>query len=74
MGFIRRQRGLLLRLVRRRSSAIAAGAALIAPAAWLTFSGRYDAWYVEGLTLVLGATGVALIWAGVTGPRADWIE
>ena len=71
---MRRARGVLLRLVRRRGVAILAGVALAAPAAWLEFSGRYDAWWIEGLALVMGATGVALLWIGLTGIKPDWID
>jgi hypothetical protein len=71
---LRRARGILLRLVRRRAAAAVAGVVLVAPAAWLEFGSRYDAWWVDGLALVLGATGVAFIWAAISGPRADWIE
>jgi hypothetical protein len=69
-----RLRGLLLRLVRRRVLAIAVGLALAVPAAWSEFGGRDQAWWVEGLSLVAGATGVALIWAGLTGARPDWVD
>ena len=41
--------------------AMAVGLALALPAAWVEFSGRYDAWWVEGLALVVGATGLALL-------------
>jgi hypothetical protein len=71
---VRRARGMLLRLVRRRSLAVAVGLALIGPAAWLELSGRYDAWWVDGLGLVLGATGLALLWTGLAGLRPDWID
>jgi hypothetical protein len=70
----RRARGALLRLVRRRSVAIAAGAALVVPAAWIEMSGRYGAWWVDGLSLVLGATGAAVLWTGLVGLRPDWID
>ncbi len=71
---LRRTRGAVLRLVRRRAVSILLGLVLAVPAAWVEFSGRYGAWWIEGLSLVAGATGVALIWTGVTGARADWIE
>ena len=71
---MRRGRGFLLRLARRRALAVAVGLALAAPAAWLELGGRSDAWWVDGLSLVLGATGVALIWTGLTGARPDWID
>ena len=71
---LRRARGLLLRLVRRRAPAIAVGLALVVPAAWIEFSGRFSAWWVEGLALVVGATGLAIFWTGLTGPGPDWID
>ena len=71
---VRRVRGVLLRLVRRRPLAIAVGVALVAPAAWLEFSGGSGAWWLEGLGLVVGATGVALLWTGLTGARPDWVD
>jgi hypothetical protein len=73
MAVLRRVRGALLRLVRRRRLSIAAGAALAAPAAWVQFRGA-DAWWLEGVSLVVLATGLALIWTGITGPSPDWIE
>ena len=71
---MRRVRGALLRLVRRRLLASAIGAALLVPALWLEF-GSYDgAWWVEGVGLVAGATGAALLWTGVAGLRPDWTD
>ena len=71
---LRRARGMILRIVRRRPLAIVAGAALAASAAWLEFGGGSGAWWLDGLGLVVGATGVALLWTGLTGARPDWIE
>ena len=70
----RRARGFVLRLVRRRRAAILAGLALALPAVWIQFSGRFDAWWVEGLCLIAGATGAAFLWTGVTGVKPDWID
>ena len=70
----RRARGLLLRFVRRRALASLAGIALVLPAGWIEFSGRAGAWWIEGLALVGGATGLALLWAGISGTGPDWIE
>ena len=71
---MRRVRGALLRLVRRRGLVSVIGAALIALAVWLEF-GRYDdAAWVEGLGLIAGATGAALFWSGVAGLRPDWTD
>ncbi len=71
---VRRARGVVLRLVRRRPFALAVGAALAAPAAWLELSGGSRAWWLDGLSLIVGATGVALLWTGLTGLRPDWID
>jgi hypothetical protein len=70
----RRLRGSILRLVRRRVLAIAVGLALAVPAAWVEFSGRYGVWWIEGLALVVGATGLAIFWTGLTGANPDWID
>jgi hypothetical protein len=71
---VRRARGAILRLVRSRPAAIAAGAALALPAAWLELNGRYSTWWLDGVSLVAGATGIALIWTGVTGLKPDWVD
>jgi hypothetical protein len=71
---VRRARGVILRLVRRRLLAVLVGAAMVAPAAWLEFSGQSGVWWLDGLGLVFMATGAALIWAGLTGPKPDWID
>jgi hypothetical protein len=71
---LRRLRGALLRLVRRRGAAMIAGLALTVPAVWLESSSRFGAWWIDGLALVGGATGVALLWSGLTGMAPDWIE
>jgi len=67
-------RGVLLRLVRRRGLAMTIGLALAVPAAWLEFSGRFGGWWVEGLALVVGATGAAVFWTGLTGAAPDWVD
>jgi hypothetical protein len=71
---LRRIRGSVLRLVRRRTPAMLVGAALIAPAAWVEFSGRFGAWWQDGLALVVGATGIAILWTGLTGVAPDWVD
>jgi hypothetical protein len=70
---IRRARGVLLRLVRRRRLAIVIGGLLVAAAIWLELSGN-AVWWVDGLSLVLGATGAAVLWTGLTGVRPDWVD
>jgi hypothetical protein len=71
---LRRARGAVLRLVRRRTLSSVVGLLFLLPAAWLQFGGQFDRWWIEGASLVLGATGVALLWTGLTGPRPDWID
>jgi len=71
---MRKLRGALLRFVRRRTLAMTVGAAFIAPAAWIEFSGRANEWWLEGLALVVGATGLALFWTGLVGVAPDWTE
>ena len=70
----RRARGMLLRLVRRRTLAITIGLVLAVPAAWVELSGRYDGGWVQGTALVVGATGLAILWTGVIGPSPDWVD
>ena len=74
MTLIPRARGALVRLVRRRALAVVVGLALAVPAAWLELSGRSEAWWVDGFSLILGATGAALMWAGLVGPKPDWVQ
>lgn len=71
---VRRARGVLLRLIRRRRLTILLGIVLAVPAGVVQLSGRYDAWWAEGLSLVAGATGIALVWTGLAGARPDWID
>jgi hypothetical protein len=71
---VRRLRGSLLRLVRRRPLSMAIGLLLILPAAWVQFVAEAEAWWLQGLSLVVGATGLALFWTGLTGASPDWIE
>lgn len=74
---LRRARGALLRLARRRLAALLVGLALAGPAACLqltTRDARDGAWWVDGLSLIAGATGVALIWTAITGTRGDWVD
>ena len=74
MAVIRRARGAVLRLVRRRAPSIALGLLLAVPAAWLQIRGRFDAWWVEGLSLIALATGIAMLWTGLFGVKPDWTE
>jgi hypothetical protein len=74
MFSLRRLRGALLRLIRRRRVAISVGLLLVVPSAWVEFSGRATSWWIDGIALVVGATGLALVWTGLTGLSPDWVE
>ena len=50
------------------------GLALALPAAWVEFGGHAWSWFIEGGALVVGATGLALFWTGLTGLSPDWVE
>jgi len=71
----RRLRGRLIRLVLNRTLSAVIGVLLLIPAVWL-FVGNYS-WetpVTDGLQLVLGATGAALVLAAIGGRRPDWID
>jgi hypothetical protein len=71
----RRLRGRLLRLLRNRPISVALGLLLAAPALWLLFEEySWESPVTDGVGLILGATGAALVFAGIGGRRPDWIE
>ncbi len=71
----KRARGWLLRLVLRRPMAISLGLALIIPAAVLLVRDfPWETPATDGLGLIFGATGTALLLFGVGGRRPDWID
>lgn len=53
---------------------MAIGLALAVPAAWVEFGLTNAPWWLEGSSLVVGATGLALLWTGLTGAGPDWVE
>jgi hypothetical protein len=72
---LKRTRGALLRLAYRRSASFVIGLVLLAVAAVLVLIDRsWESWITDGLTLVCGATGLALIFMAFSGRRPDWIE
>lgn len=72
---IRRLRGTLLRLAFNRPAAFAAGFACAGCAVWLAaIDAAWEGWASDGLGLVAGATGAALILAALGGRRPDWVE
>lgn len=75
MSGLRRARGLLLRVAFARRMAIAAGVVLLAAfAALRLFEFSWESWVSDGIALVLGASGAALLLAALTGRRPDWID
>lgn len=74
MPVMSRARGAVLRLVRRRPLAIGLGLAMVLPAAWVELGFVSASWWLEGVSLVVGATGLALCWTGLTGASPDWVE
>ena len=72
---MRRARGALIRLAQRRTPALVAGFVLLAPAMTVAVGDyRWESWVTDGLGLIAGATGAALVLAGLAGRRADWID
>ena len=71
----RRTRGLLLRVALSRAPALAAGVVLLVPATVVALGDyAWENWVTDGLGLVVGATGGALILTGLAGRRPDWID
>jgi len=71
----KRLRGWLLRLVRNRTVAIGLGLSLLIPAAWLLVQDfPWETSITDGLGLIVGATGAALLFAGIGGRRPDWLD
>ena len=71
----KRLRGSLLRLVLKRTIAIGVGVALVTPSAWLLFQDLpWETGITDGIGLIVGATGLALLIAGIGGRRPDWVE
>ena len=72
---IRRLRGALLRLAFNRAAAFALGSVCAGGAAWLAvIDASWESWVSDGLGLVAGATGAALIVVALGGRRPDWVE
>ena len=72
---LRRARGVLLRLVYSRRIGALAGSMLTAGFVVLRlFEFGWESGLSDGLGLVLGATGAALILAAFGGRRPDWID
>ena len=72
---IRRLRGGLLRLAFHRPAAFVSGLVIAAGAVWLAaIDAPWESWVSDGVGLVAGATGAALILVALGGRRPDWEE
>jgi hypothetical protein len=72
---MRRTRGVLLRVALSRKPALVVGLVLLTPAAVIAVGDyRWESWLTDGLGLIGGATGAALVLTGISGRRADWID
>ncbi len=75
MTGIRRARGKLLRVANSRRAAALSGVVLLAPVLVVALGDHHwESWVTDGLGLVLGSTGVALLLIAVGGRRPDWID
>ena len=73
--YLKRLRGSVLRFALKRPAAIALGLVLMAPAVWLLVQDLpWESPTTDGVGLILGATGVAFLLAGIGGRRPDWID
>ncbi len=72
---MRRTRGVLLRVALSRTPALVVGLVLLAPATVIAVGDYgWESWLTDGLGLIGGATGAALVLTGLAGRRADWID
>ena len=59
----------------RRTSALGAGLVLLLPAVVVALGDyRWESWVSDGLGLIAGGTGAALLFTGLAGRRPDWID
>ena len=72
---MRRARGLLLRLARARVAAGGVGIVLIVfSSGLLLYEFSWESWVSDGLGLVAGGTGMALVITAISGRQPDWVE
>ena len=75
MFILRRVRGVLLRIVFNRTLASLGGIAFLGSFCFLRLiEFKWETWVSDGLTLLLGATGVALLFVAIQGREPDWID
>ena len=72
---IRRLRGLLLRLAYHRKFALVSGAACLVGAFWLAANDySWEGSFSSGFGMIIGATGMALVFMALSGRQSDWEE
>ncbi len=72
---IRRMRGALLRLTLARRIATSIGVVLVLPTTVLSLADfEWESWVTDGIVLLTGALGAALLVVGFSGRRADWVD
>jgi len=70
---LRRVRGKLLRLALNRWLSGSVGLVLLCTAVWLRVTDyTWENWVSDGFTLVIGATGLALLLTASKGRQPDW--
>ena len=75
MPSLRRLRGSLLRIVFARRASAIIGGVLVATFVMLRIATfPWESWLTDGLNLLIGATGIALLVTAMGGRRPDWIE
>ncbi len=74
-GTVRRGRGALLRLVQARViGALVGGVLLTCSAILFLFDLSWEFWLTDGLGLVCGGTGAAILMFALGSRRPDWID
>lgn len=75
MTFVRRLRGALLRLAFNRRKAFVSGLLCVGVSGWLMATeAAWESWVSDGIGLIAGSTGVALVIFALSGRRPDWEE
>jgi len=71
----RRLRGLVLRLAYHRKFALVSGVVFLAAAFWLAVNDySWEGSLSAGFGMIIGATGVALVFIALSGRQPDWEE
>ena len=71
----RRLRGLVLRLAYHQKFALMFGVFCLAAAFWLaTNDYSWEGSFSSGFGMIIGATGVALVFMALSGRQPDWEE